>query len=115
MPITVADITRFRGDTSPDQFILRSASGAIVDISAGYSFIFTLNKEENPLTTANQLYTLAGVITNGPAGVFEFRPTLVNVNLPPALYFYDVQVIDPLGYVKTIEKGSYRISQDISK
>jgi hypothetical protein len=115
MTATIADITRFRGDTAPDQFILKNSAGAVVDISTGYSFVFTLNREENPSDTVNQVYTLAGVVTNGPAGLFEFRPTSGNVNLPAAMYFYDVQVVDPLGYIKTIEKGAYEFTQDISK
>ena len=113
--MATADITRYRGDTAPDQFIMKNSAGAVVDITSGYSFVFSLNKEENPTNTVNQVYTLAGVVTNGPAGTFEFRPTVPNANQPVALYYFDVQVTDPLGYVKTIDKGSYRFVQDITK
>lgn len=117
MPIgeLVPAIVRFRGDTAPDKFILVDEDGAAVDISAGYSFLFTLNRSENPTDETDQLYQLTGAVTDGPAGFYEFRPTASNTNLAPGFYWYDVQVTDPTGYIKTVEKEPMEVTQDITK
>ena len=110
----VAAITRYRGDTGMDQFILTDEDGAVVDITTGYSFIFTLNRDENPIDNTDRIYALTGAVVDGPNGVFGFTPTAEQADQDPAFYWYDVQVTGPSN-IDTVEKDVYRYVQDITK
>jgi len=115
MAVPVSDIFRFRGDTIPEPFLLTNPDGSIPDITTGYTFQFTLCPFENPATGAGNLFEVAGVVTDGPAGLFEFPFTAEQMDLEPAVYFYDVTVVDPSGGKKTLEKGRLEITQDLNK
>lgn len=115
MATTTPTITRYRGDTVADQFILVDGNNVAIDITTGFSFRLTVNSEQNPVDASNQLYSLVGAITNGPAGAYEFSPSALQADQAPATYFYDVEVTDPSGKIKTVEKGKYIYKQDIGK
>ena len=102
-----------RGDTAPILFAI-TLSGAIVDIT-GYTFQFTVNSERNPVDTANEKFSIAGVITDAVNGELEFRPSAVNTDLASANYYYDVSMVDTGGFKTTVAKASFIIEQDIDK
>jgi len=110
----VAAITRYRGDTGMDQFILTDDDGAAIDISSGYTFKFTLSRTENPTDNTDRLYELTGAVVDGPTGIFGFTPTAEQADQDPAFYYYDVQVTGPSN-IKTVEKDVYQYIQDITK
>lgn len=109
-----ATITRYRGDTVADKVTVTDSAGVVVNIT-GFSFLLTVNKEKEPASTSNQLFQVAGVITNAPAGMVEFSPTANQANQVPGKYYYDVQMTDGAGRIQTILFGRYVIKQDITK
>lgn len=112
--MSLADITRRRGDTYPHRFTLIDSNGAAVNI-AGYSFRMTVNTVKKPVDISTQLFTLTGVITAAAAGEYEFRPSSTNTDQTPGTYWYDVEVTDGSGYITTLGVAKYVITQDISK
>lgn len=109
----MATITRYRGDTAPDQFTVQR-DGVAVDIT-GCTFKLTVNSEQNPVDITNQLFQLTGTITNAALGQVEFSPTALQADQLPGRYFYDVQMTDTGGGIRTATKGSYRFKEDITK
>ena len=115
----IVDLCRRRGDTFPDQFTVRSVradgtAGSAIDIT-GFSFLLTVDPTEFPTDALGNLFQLTGVIVDAPAGKVEFAPTAVESDQTPASYFYDVQMTDTGGAIRTISVGPYVITQDITK
>lgn len=113
----MTDLTRYRGDTAADEITVQDSSGNAVDVT-GFSFLMTVSSIENPKDTSAQLYQIAGVITNGVAGTVEFVPTATQADQKPATYYYDIQMEDTSvspSRLKTLAKGSYTFTQDITK
>ena len=113
--MTTPTITRYRGDTAPDRFLIVGEDGAVEDVTTGFTFRLTVSREENPTSTAGQVYSLIGSVFNGPAGLVDFAPTQLQADQAPGEYYYDVQVTFPSGAIKTVEKGKYIYTQDITK
>lgn len=110
----MTDITRKRGDTYADEFIIKSkATGLPLDIT-GYSFVLTVDPEKEPADAANNKYALTGTIVDAEAGRVEFAPTALQADLV-GNFFFDVQMIDGAGRKRTIDAGKYVYKQDISK
>ena len=107
-------LTRKRGDTYADEFTVKSEiTGEAIDIS-GYSFLLTLNTEKNPVNEDDQVYQLTGSIVDAENGIVGFSPSAVEADLVGTFY-YDVQLTDPSGKIRTIEKDKYKYVQDITK
>lgn len=106
-------ITRYRGDTAADQFTI-TRDGVAVDIT-GSTFKLTVNTEQNPTDITNQLLSVTGTITDAAAGQMEFAPSALEADQTPGDYYYDVQMTDASGGIRTIIKGRYRFKQDITK
>ena len=51
-----------RGDNVPITFTIQE-NGAAVDVT-GYSFIFTVNTERNPVNTDNEQFLVSAIITD---------------------------------------------------
>ena len=110
----MTELTRTRGDTHVDEFAITSKkTGAVVDIT-GASFLLTLSYVSSPYNSAKQIYQLTGTITDAENGVVEFAPSAVQADIVGTFY-YDVQMTDALGKIRTIEKGVYTYTQDITK
>jgi hypothetical protein len=107
-------VSRFRGDTVADEFVVRDSTGNAVDIT-GFTFRLTVNAEKAPANTDNQLFSIDGVITDEAGGVVEFAPTDVQADQSPGKYFFDVEMTDGNGRIQTIVTGTYVFRQDISK
>lgn len=112
--ITVIDLDRVRGDDFPIQFTLNDEAGSPVPITS-FTFLMTADAAPDPSDALANLWELTGVIVDAPNGVFEFRPTIGQMDQLPSTYFYDVQMIDAGGFKRTIIKGELRIEQDITK
>lgn len=114
-------IARKRGDTAPDKlFILDPESpGNPLDIT-GFSFILTVNTEQDPdpvgpPIVGTELVSVTGTITDGPNGEVEFPWSAGDADQTPEDYFYDVQQTDTAGRILTIAKERYIIQQDVTK
>lgn len=110
----MTDITRKRGDTYADEFIIKSkATGRPLNLT-GYTFFMTLDPNKAPTDDSTMLYKLAGTIVDAAAGRVEFAPSLAQANAVGS-YYYDVQMIDSAGRVRTVMSGKYKYEQDITK
>jgi len=110
----VVDICISRGDTMAFQFAITTSAGAAVDIT-GFSFLLTVDPSEEPVDNSNNLFQLVGVITNGPGGIVEFSMSTLEANQTPNVYFYDLEMTDGGGKIRTVVKGKFEFKQDITK
>ncbi len=116
------EICRFRGDTKAVQRVItQDGSPSVVDISL-FSFLLTVNTVKNPDISVSpevgvQLFQIIGTIVNGPAGQFEFQYTASPnpAELDAGSYYYDMQMTDGGGIIRTIAKAKYVVKQDITK
>lgn len=109
----MTDILRARGDTYANIVVVTDAVGAAVDIT-GYSFLMTIDPSKAPVDNTNNLFQLTGIITDAPNGRVEFEPTAIQTDLVGS-YFYDIQMTDDAGRIRTIATGKYKFVQDITK
>ena len=110
----MTDLSRRRGDTYGDEFAIKTELLAVVDIT-GYSFVLTVDPSKAPEDAANNLFTVVGAITDAPNGVVEFAPDAAQADQTPGKYYYDLQMTDTSGAIRTIDSGIYAFVQDISK
>lgn len=108
-------IFRFRGDTIPDGITVTGEDGVVPTTLATYQFTMTLNKRKNPVTIADQVWQIAGVLMSPTTGLVEFAPSPAQVDIPVGTYYIDVQAVDALGRKETILKIPYEIVQDVTK
>jgi hypothetical protein len=115
LKVTASDpLTRFRGDTLGDKFVVTSNGTTPQDLT-GFTARLTVNTVKEPTVTDLPLFTVVGVIEDAPGGVLLFNPSLGQVDQVPGKYFYDVELTTPTGKIITVAKGTYTIKQDISK
>lgn len=106
--------TRTRGDTLADRFTVTDVDGNPVDITS-WTFQLTLSTEKNPVDDTNQVVQIDGVITNAAAGEVEFPWDTTKANRTPGNYYYDIQYVTDSAAIFTVEKGTYKFTQDINK
>ena len=110
----MTDITRKRGDTHAVEFAVTDSSGTAIDVT-GYTFLFTVDPNKYPATSADNVFQLTGVITDAAAGLVEFAPTALQADMTPGTYFFDCQMTDDNSRIRTIDSGKFKIVQDITK
>ncbi len=109
----VVTLTRKRGDTKSIGMTLKDSDGAVIDVT-GYTFSLSVNSDEEPLNTANELFTSVGTIVDGPNGKISF-PVSVSDADNVGEFFYDAQLIDTATEKLTFLRGSFLMTQDIGK
>jgi hypothetical protein len=110
----MSDITRYRGDTYADEFVIKSkATGLPINI-AGYTFLLTVDPEKAPVSDTNNLFSIVGTIVDAPTGRVEFAPSAPQADRVGS-FFYDVQMIDGAGRKRTVVMAKYKFVQDITK
>lgn len=107
-------ITRKRGDTYGDLFVIVSSTTEGPLNISGYTFLLTLDTEKFPTNNATNIYQLAGTILSAEGGTVEFAPSAGQADRLGA-YYYDIQMIDGAGRKRTITSGQYFYKQDITK
>jgi len=107
-------ITRRRGDTYADLITVTDSTGAPINIT-GYTFQLTVDPEKAPATAANNLFSITGTILDAIAGTVEFAPSALQADQTPGTYFYDIQMVDGLGRIRTIALDKWVVTQDITK
>jgi hypothetical protein len=103
-----------RGDSDPKGFIIQDSNGVAVNIT-GFAFKLTVNSEKNPSDQVNEQFSITGVLTDAINGKVSFAPTVVDTNIAPTTYFYDIEQTDGAGAISTLIIGKCIIVQDITK
>lgn len=110
----MTDLTRKRGDSFADGFIVKSeTTGAAIDIG-GYTFLMTVDITANPPDNTTKLFEVTGTIIDAASGNVEFAPTTGQTDRV-GIFYYDIQMTDDTGRIRTIDSGKYTIRQDITK
>jgi hypothetical protein len=107
-------ITRKRGDTYGETITVTDSTGTAIDIT-GYSFVLTVDPEKAPATAANNMFSITGTILSAVSGTVEFAPSALQADQTPGTYYYDVQLVDGAGRIRTIALDKWVVTQDISK
>ena len=105
-------IERKRGDT--EELILNLKTNKKPKNITGYNFILTVNKEQSPINSNNQLFQITATIVNAEAGSIMFVFDETNTNFI-GQYFFDITMIKPDGKIRTISEGYFIFTQDICK
>lgn len=107
------DLTFQRGDTIRWTFTILNPSTPI-DVT-GYSFLLTVDPSSAPVNSSMNLFQLSGVLLDAPNGIVQFSMSPTQSDQVPGEYFYDLQMTDVAGSIRTIAKGSFSFEQDITK
>ena len=110
----MTDITRKRGDTYADEFVIKSKATKLPINLTGYAFTLTLDPVKAPTNAVNNVYQLTGTIIDAVNGRVEFAPTALQAD-KVGNYYFDVQMVDGAGRKRTVDSGKYKYEQDITK
>ncbi len=106
-------ICRKRGDTFPITFTIKDSAGVVVDIT-GFTYLLTVDPEEEPIASGNNLFQLTGVVPTGTDGKVTFTLSIGEAdNLGE--FFYDIQQTDGASALRTVVKSDWVFEQDITK
>lgn len=108
------NLCRTKQDTFPWEFTVTNSAGTALDIT-GASFLLTVNTEPDPEDTTNQVFQLTGTIINATGGVVRFVATGTQMDIGPDTFFYDIQMTDSGGAVRTIAKGEFQVLAQITQ
>lgn len=106
-------ITRVRGDTYADQFSITAKSTGLPADLTGCTFKMTLSRVANPADATSQVYQIVGEVDSSK-GIVSFYPSTQQADQVGA-FFFDVQMTDGAGRIRTIALDSYTYTQDITK
>jgi len=110
--ISTKYIIRRRGDTNRIRVCVKGIVN-VPDIT-GASFRFTVNQYPYPAGAQTQIFQVLGDVIDGPNGIVEFPIEDGNEDIA-GFYYFDIEMTDPAGTVKTILFGWYHVKQDITK
>lgn len=108
------DVCVTRGDTVAWTFTVQNSAGVATDIT-GATFLLTVDPDPAPTTSAANLFQLTGTVTDAPNGVVEFAMSPTQADQVPSVYFFDLQMTDVTGAIRTLAKGKFEFRQDITK
>lgn len=108
------DIERKRGDSYADEFTITYKETGVPVNLAGCTFLLSLDTLASPPDGTTQVYQLTGVVSDPTKGVVGFSPTTTQAD-KVGYYYFDVQMTDATGAVRTIASGRYVYKQDITK
>ena len=116
--MTDYEIVYYRGDKYPKVITLRDGSQVSkppLNIT-GYSFKMSLDTREKPDDETTQVWQIDATLDADPTtGKAYFAITDVETDITPATYYYDIQMTTPSGDIRTIAKGIFKITMDITK
>jgi len=102
------NITRRRGDTFPIQIDLGR------DITGG-SLLLTIDPSPRPEDDTTNVAQLVGTAIDEAQGTVEFEISENQADLSPRRYFYDIELTEAGGSIRTLVTGEYMVTQDITK
>jgi hypothetical protein len=105
-------IRRFRGDTNP--ITIDVEEGGVAKDVTGHSFLMTVDDVREPsVSGATPVATIVGVIEDAANGVVSFSPLAEHVEAAGS-YWYDIEMEDTNGKIKTLESGRFILDYDLS-
>jgi hypothetical protein len=107
-------ITRYRGDTAGDDFYIGDVDGSVLDLTS-YTARLTVNKRYDPKPGDAPLFSIQGIAYSVSEGLFVFPFNEAQADQEPGTYYYDVQIMDGFGNIRTAVKDLYIFVQDITK
>lgn len=114
MSVDIQPIVRTRGDTHPIRVTLIDGDGAALDLT-GCSLVLTVSSQEDPPESlAPQVALLGSIVAPEADGIVEFEMTELEADFV-GLYYYDIQITDASGYIRTALRGTFEMRQDITK
>lgn len=105
-------VERKRGDTYSEEFTIKG-DGVALNI-ASCTFKLTVDTRKDPPDATTNVFTIQGVIVDAPTGRVQFDFTLLDVD-HLGKFYYDIQMIDSAGKIRTVEKDKWTFIQDITK
>lgn len=116
MTTLIGDIEWYRGDSYPLELTIKDqVTGEVIDLT-GFSFMLSVNSLRDPPDASTLIFNVAGVLDADPlTGKVTFTPTSTHTGIDPKVYYYDVQMTNTAGDIRTIVKHKWRILQDITK
>ena len=114
------DLCYARGDMAPLTLRIKD-DGVLIDFQNWTALELTVNSEEDPTTTVNEVMIMVGTITGAAGdGLVAFRPpnqaASDALTAPNPELFYDVAGKNPAGEKRTLLKGGrFDVLMDIGK
>lgn len=106
------NIVRYRGDTYPDSFIVfNDRTGEMIDLT-NCTLKLTLSSKRVPKIEDDLVYTLSGVVDSNNKGIVHFAPNTVDADRV-GFYWYEIELKEPQGVVRTLLTARYVYKQDI--
>lgn len=119
MATVLNDIEWYRGDSYPLEITIKDKATSLPIDLTGYTFLFTVNSEQNPMDGTNQLFQIAGVVDPDQAlniGKVSFTPEIADTATANiGTYYYDIELSYAVDRPRTIKKAKFKIVQDITK
>lgn len=107
---------RKRGDDYPMEFTLFDDEDPMEPVNIlGFTFKLAVDPSDCPLDATNNVLNLTGSIVNDALGIFQFNPSVAEMNITPDTYYYEVAIVDGAGNNRTIVKSKFIIEQDVVK
>jgi len=93
-----------------------SVTSAAIDLTSATAKLTVANVTFSGGTrTVTPLFELTGAIQSpATGGVVHFQPTKAQANQPIAAYEYDIQVLFPDGTRRTVARGNWEYTEDIT-
>lgn len=105
-------IVRYRGDTYADSFfVFDDRNGNLLDLT-GCELRMTLATKRNP-TSDDIVYVIVGYVDRDSKGLVYFTPTAEQADRV-GFYYWDIQLREAQGTVRTLVAASYVYKSDIT-
>jgi len=114
----IGNIQWYRGDSYPIELTVKDKENSTAIDITGYSFLLTMDTLKDPPDDTTKLFEVSGIVDVDQVvnkGKVTFTPTAINTDQSAGAYFYDVQMTDVSGNIRTIAKYNWKMVQDISK
>ncbi len=118
------DLCFTRGDTFAWTITLTDEAGVALTIPMGNTYKITVNVEQDPTTTTNEIFDLIGVVLpqmGATLGKIQFAIQTTDwtafdmVLTAPVEAYCDLQETDSMGARRSLGKGKFTVDQDITK
>jgi hypothetical protein len=107
---------RKRGDDYPMEFTIYDDADPKAPINiTGFAFRMVVDPSDCPADASNNVLDLTGVLSDAPNGVFQFNPSVAQMEFTPDTYYYEIQMTDGAGNLRSIVKSKFIMEQDLVK